>query len=220
MKNLKGLKLGTLLLSGAVLLSACATDGNKETDTELETNQEESVESQEETVESVESSEETTEETKAENDDKVEESNSQAQHFNTKVDIKRASEIFYETFGDDTINITQIDFDKDDGKYTYEIEGYKDNTEYSLDIDAETEEILEKESETDDDIDKDDIVIDLDTIVTPDQAIEEALKQANATKVEGWDLDTEDGVLVYEIDVEDGEDVKISATDGSFIKFD
>lgn len=69
-------------------------------------------------------------------------------------------------------------------------------------------------------IDKDDIVIDLDKVVTPEKAIEEALKQSKANKTEGWDLHTEDGVLVYEVDVEDGDDVIISANDGTFIKFD
>ncbi|MGY3776936.1 PepSY domain-containing protein [Helcococcus sueciensis] len=196
---MKKIKLGTLLLSGVLVLAACSNGTQNQTETKLETATETKVESSLET----------------ETND-----NTQNQSETAKVTINRAVEIFYEKFGDKEINITQIDFDKDDGKYTYEIEGWKDNKEYKLEIDAETENILEQKSEADDDIDKDDISISLDKIVSPEKAIEEALKQAKANNVEGWDLHTDDGVLVYEVDVKDGEDVIISANDGSFIKFD
>lgn len=196
---MKKIKLGTLLLSGVLVLAACSNGTQNQTETKLETATETKVESSLET----------------ETND-----NTQNQSETAKVTINRAVEIFYEKFGDKEINITQIDFDKDDGKYTYEIEGWKDNKEYKLEIDAETENILEQKSEVDDDVDKDDIIISLDKIVSPEKAIEEALKQAKANYIEGWDLNTEDGVLVYEVDVKDGEDVIISANDGSFIKFD
>lgn len=196
---MKKIKLGTLLLSGVLVLAACSNGTQNQTETKLEIVTETKVESSLET----------------ETND-----NTQNQSETAKVTINRAVEIFYEKFGDKEINITQIDFDKDDGKYTYEIEGWKDNKEYKLEIDAETENILEQKSEVDDDVDKDDIIISLDKIVSPEKAIEEALKQAKANYIEGWDLNTEDGVLVYEVDVKDGEDVIISANDGSFIKFD
>ena len=203
MNKRRGIKLTALLLSGLVFLTACSNGKTNQTETSKET--------------VVEQNTETKQETKVEETKETETTNNQA---TSKVDINRAVEIFHDTFSDKAINITQIDYDRDNGRYTYEIEGWKDNQEFKLEIDAETEEILEQKSEIDDDIDKDDIVIDLDKIVSPEKAVEEALKQANATKIEGWDLDTEDGVLVYEIDVEDGKDVVISATDGSFIKFD
>ena len=196
---MKKIKLGTLLLSGVLVLAACSNGTQNQTETKLETATETKVESSLET----------------ETND-----NTQNQAENKNISINRAVEIFYEKFGDKEINITQIDFDKDDGKYTYEIEGWKDNKEYKLEIDAQTENILEQKSEADDDIDKDDIIISLDKIVSPEKAIEEALKQAKANYIEGWNLNTEDGVLVYEVDVKDGEDVIISANDGSFIKFD
>ena len=195
---MKKIKLGTLLLSGVLVLAACSNGTQNQTETKLETATETKVESSLET----------------ETND-----NTQNQGETANVTINRAVEIFYEKFGDKEINITQIDFDKDDGKYTYEIEGWKDNKEYKLEIDAETENILEQKSEVDD-VDKDDIIISLDKIVSPEKAIEEALKQAKANYIEGWDLNTEDGVLVYEVDVKDGEDVIISADDGTFIKFD
>lgn len=204
---MKRIKLGTLLLSGALVLAACSNGTQNQTETKLETDTETKVET------NVETSSETSIEIETKGD-------TQDQGQTSNISINRAVEIFYDKFGDKEINITQIDFDKDDGKYTYEIEGWKDNKEYKLEIDAETENILEQKSEADDDIDKDDIIISLDKIVNPEKAVEEALKQAKANKVEGWDLHTDDGVLVYEVDVEDGEDVIISANDGSFIKFD
>lgn len=200
---MKKIKLGTLLLSGVLVLAACSNGTQNQTETKLETATETKVETNAETSLETETND-----------------NTQNQGETANVTINRAVEIFYEKFGDKEINITQIDFDKDDGKYTYEIEGWKDNKEYKLEIDAQTENILEQKSEADDDIDKDDIIISLDKIVSPEKAIEEALKQAKANYIEGWDLNTEDGVLVYEVDVKDGEDVIISANDGSFIKFD
>lgn len=200
---MKKIKLGTLLLSGVLVLAACSNGTQNQTETKLETATETKVETNAETSLETETND-----------------NTQNQAENKNISINRAVEIFYEKFGDKEINITQIDFDKDDGKYTYEIEGWKDNKEYKLEIDAQTENILEQKSEADDDIDKDDIIISLDKIVSPEKAIEEALKQAKANYIEGWDLNTEDGVLVYEVDVKDGEDVIISANDGSFIKFD
>lgn len=207
MNERRGIKLTALLLSGLVFLTACSNGKTNQTETSKETVVEQNTETQKETK---------VEETKVEETKDTETTNNQA---TSKVDINRAVEIFHDTFSDKSINITQIEYDRDNGRYTYEIEGWKDNQEFKLEIDAETEEILKQKSEIDD-VDKDDIVIDLDKIVSPEKAVEEALKQANATKIEGWELDTENGVLVYEIDVEDGKDVVISATDGSFIEFD
>lgn len=192
---MKRIKLGTLLLSGVLVLVACSNGTQSQTETKVETSVETSIETETE-------------------------DNTKNQDETPNISINRAVEIFYDKFGDKEINITQIDFDKDDGKYTYEIEGWKDNKEYKLEIDAETENIFEQETELEDDIDRDDIIISLDKIVSPEKAIEEALKQSKANEIEGWDLHTDDGVLVYEVDVKDGEDVIISANDGSFIKFD
>ncbi|WP_311487457.1 PepSY domain-containing protein [uncultured Helcococcus sp.] len=204
MNKRRGIKLSALLVAGLVFLTACSNGKTNQSETRKETVVEQNTETQKET--------------KVEETKETETTNNQATA--SKVDVNRAVAIFHDTFSDKAINITQIDYDRDNGRYTYEIEGWKDNQEYKIEIDAETEEILKKESEMDDDIDRDKIVIELDKITSPEKAIEEALKQAKATKIEGWDLDTENGVLVYEIDVEDGKDVVISADDGAFIKFD
>lgn len=204
MNKRRGIKLSALLVAGLVFLTACSNGKTNQSETRKETVVEQNTETQKET--------------KVEETKETETTNNQATA--SKVDVNRAVEIFHDTFSDKAINITQIDYDRDNGRYTYEIEGWKDNQEFKLEIDAETEDILDKEIETEDDIDKDDIVIELDKIVGPEKAIEEALKQAKATKIEGWELDTENGVLVYDIDVEDGKDVVINATDGAFIKFD
>lgn len=204
MNKRRGIKLSALLVAGLVFLTACSNGKTNQSETRKETVVEQNTETQKET--------------KVEETKETETTNNQASA--SKVDVNRAVAIFHDTFSDKAINITQIDYDRDNGRYTYEIEGWKDNQEYKIEIDAETEEILKKESEMDDDIDRDKIVIELDKITSPEKAIEEALKQANATKIEGWELDTENGVLVYDIDVEDGKDVVISADDGAFIKFD
>lgn len=158
---------------------------------------------------------------KSTSDEKTEASmQDQEEVLSTMIDVKRAVEIFYTTFNDKDITITQIAFDKEMKRSTYEIEGWKENKEYKLEIDAENEKILDQEVEADFDIDKNDLAIELDKIISPEKAIEEALKHAQASEIEGWDLETEGNMLVYEVDVKGGRDVVLSAQDGSLIKLD
>lgn len=208
MNKRRGIKLTALLLSGLVLLTACSNGKTKQSETKKETKLEQSKET----------NKKTSKETKLETNKEKENSNKN-QAASSKLDVHKAVEEFYNTFSDKAINITKIDYDRDNGKYTYEIEGWKDDKEYSFEIDAETGKVLEKKSEIDD-IDKHKIVIEIDKIISPEKAVEEALKQSKANKVEGWTIDTENGVLVYEVDVEGGKDVVLSADDGAFIKFD
>ena len=207
MKRIKELKLTMLLVAGILVLSGCAKGNTDQATTGKE---------------NVTEANKPEEANKPQDDNKGKEESTKAPKRlpSIKIDIKKAVEIFNDTFNEKDINVTNIGFDRDNGRYTYEIEGWKVNKEYNLELDAESGEVLEKDVELEDNIDQDEVIIDLGKIVSPEKAMEEALKQANASEIEGWELDTDKGQLVYEVDVKDGKDAVISATDGSFIKFD
>lgn len=126
---------------------------------------------------------------------------------------------FKETFPEEGIEISGVELDEDDGKYAYDIQGFKENKEYEVKIDAETGDILAQEEEVDDDNDDldDDIAIDFATIITPQEAMTKALEN-NTGYVKSYELDhNDDGKLVYEIDIEDGDDVELDAENGDII---
>lgn len=126
---------------------------------------------------------------------------------------------FKETFPEEGIEISGVELDEDDGKYAYDIQGFKENKEYEVKIDAETGDILAQKEEVDDDNDDldDDIAIDFATIITPQEAMTKALEN-NTGYVKSYELDhNDDGRLVYEIDIEDGDDVELDAETGDII---
>lgn len=126
---------------------------------------------------------------------------------------------FKETFPEEGIEISGVELDEDDGKYAYDIQGFKENKEYEVKIDAETGDILAQEEEVDDDNDDldDDIAIDFATIITPQEAMTKSLEN-NTGYVKSYELDhNDDGKLVYEIDIEDGDDVELDAETGDII---
>ena len=125
---------------------------------------------------------------------------------------------FKEAFDDDSIEISSVELDEDDGKYTYDIEGFKENKEYEASIDAESGEVLAKEEENDDDNDDmdDDIAIDFTKIISPKEAMAKALEN-NTWYVKSYKIDHDDDRIVYEIDIEDGEDVELDAESGDIL---
>ena len=126
---------------------------------------------------------------------------------------------FKETFTEEGIEVSGVELDEDDGKYAYDIQGFKENKEYEVKIDAESGEVLAKEEENDDDNDDldDDVAIDFEKILSPKDAMAKALEN-NKGYVKSYELDhNDDGKLVYEIDVEDGDDVELDAETGDII---
>ena len=135
----------------------------------------------------------------------------------TEKTLEEAIDTFYTHYGDDTIELTGADLDEEDGKYCYEINGFKDGEEYDLVLDANTLEVVSENKETEDDTNV--LAIDRTSIITAKEAMEKALEgQAEGVYVEGYELETDDGKAVYDIDIEDGEDVKIDAMTGGIIK--
>lgn len=135
--------------------------------------------------------------------------------------MEDAVKIFHEhNFGDGSANALNIDKLKVeilDNDIIYEIEGFKDGKEYQLKINNNGE-ILEEELEDDD---KKKLAIDFAKIISGVDAMEKALEdEARDVKVKEYELKIEDGKTVYEVELDNGKDVKIDATTGEIIKRD
>lgn len=135
----------------------------------------------------------------------------------TEKTLEEAIDAFYTHFGDETIELTGAGFDEEDGKYCYEINGFKEGEEYELVLDANTLEVVSEKKETEDDANV--LVIDRTKLITGKEAMEKSLEgQADGVYVEGYELEVENGKAIYDIDLENAEDVKIDAATGEIIK--
>ena len=133
--------------------------------------------------------------------------------------MEDAVEIFYDHFKDDSININSIKLDFFNESLDYVIEGFKDGEEYELRIAATNGVVVEEKTDKDDDIDEE--ALDLKNIITAKEAMEKALEgQKEGAWVVEYELEIDDGKAVYDIDIEDGQDVKIDATTGEIIERD
>lgn len=218
MSEHKVIKLGVLSLSAALLLAACGDNDTLDT-----TPVDEGTEVTDDTVDDAnidEGMDDTTDDT---SDDAVDDASDDAtgstdsrglEGMTFEVSLEDAISMFYETFGNETINIDEIQFDRDNGRFVYEFDGWDEEFEYELDIDAETGEIIKQEQDEDDDSDDS---LDLDGIITPQEAMESALEAAGSGYVEEWTLEVEGGRTIYDVDVEEGNDQKVDAQTGEVL---
>lgn len=138
------------------------------------------------------------------------------------MNMEDAIKIFHEhNFGDasaDSFNFDKLKVEILDKDIIYSIEGFKDGKAYQLKINNNGK-ILEEKIEDDDDKKK--LAIDLKNIISGVDAWEKSLKgQAEDVKVKEYELKIEDGKVVYEVELDNGKDVKIDATTGEIIKRD
>ena len=133
--------------------------------------------------------------------------------------MEEAVDIFHNHFKDDSINIKSIKLDFFNEALDYVIEGFKDGNEYELRIAAPNGEVVEEKTDKDDD--SDEKALDLKNIITAKEAMEKALEgQKEGAWVVEYELEVDDGKAVYDIDVENGTDVKVDATTGEVIDKD
>lgn len=221
------IKLAVLSMGTLLLLAACGEDTDStvpptEPDTEETTGNEEP--SSPETDGTTETDDQAGSDTGTENTPPTETPAPQTGRGieNTEFDISLddAVQIFFDTFPE-AEGIDNVDFDVDDGRFEYEIDGFNANTEFELTINAETGEILEQKSENDDDRDT---AIDFDNIISPQEAMTNALEAAGSGYVKEWNLDTDDGRTIYDIDIEGADngvdDVEVNAETGEIIEID
>lgn len=129
------------------------------------------------------------------------------------VTLEQATELFAQTFGED-VNISSIELDEDIRGYEYDLSGWDGEQEYELSLDAHSGEIKKQDIEQDND--RDDI-INFDNIITPREAMEIAVNDTGVDFVEGWSLEEDDGIIVYEIDLQGSDDITLNAETGDIV---
>lgn len=213
---MKNKKLALILMTAAIL-GACGNESAKPN--EEKTEEKPAVEEKVEKTENVSSDpKETTddEEEIASDDEKKVREFKRNPIPQTGKTMEEAIEIFHDHFKDDSINIESVKLTFFNEALDYIIEGFKDGEDYELKI-ADTGEVIEEKTEKDDDKDKE--ALDLAKIIKAEDAMEKALEgQKEGAWVVEYELEIDDGKAVYDINIEDGEDIKIDAMTGEIIK--
>lgn len=104
-------------------------------------------------------------------------------------------------------------------KYRYEITGFDNSKEYTVEINAKTGKILKSESEQ---LDKNDqnTALDLSKLISRKKATKAAEKAAKKGQAQEWTLETENGQAIWEVKVVNGHqdtDVKVNADNGNVL---
>ena len=208
----KSLKLALLTSASVLTLAACGDNTTQET-TEPET--EEATDTTENTT-TEENTDTTDDNTDDQGDDQAANTDSQGiENMDFAVSLQDAVETFKGEVGDDAVQITDVNFDTENGTYVYEFTGFSNGTEYEGSVDAENGDVVDFESEAGEDMDDD--VLDLDNVVDPSEAMTVALDSTGSGYVKEWELDVENGTPVYDIDIENANDVKVNAETGEVL---
>lgn len=133
----------------------------------------------------------------------------------TEKTLEEAIDAFYTHFGDETIELTGAGLDEEDGKYVYNVAGYKDGQEFEAEFDANSLDLIKEEKDTEDDTNI--LAIDKTNIITAKEAMEKALEGQEGAWVKEYELEIENGKAIYDIDIEDGKDVKVDAATGEIL---
>lgn len=107
-------------------------------------------------------------------------------------------------------DLTSISLDAERGSYIYEVTLLDDRTEWDIEIDATSGEILAGESDTEDDADP---ILDITSPLPLDEALDLARTQHDG-EITGWTLDSDDGVIEYEVGFADETEVTINVETG------
>lgn len=137
------------------------------------------------------------------------------------VSMEEAVKKFNDEYSD--AEITSVSIDNDSNNYVYKVEGYNATNEVELEVDANTGEVMNKDTDDKDNV-SDDEVLDLEGLVSPQEAMKAALDKVGSGYAKEWSIDSKNGTVYYEIDVEGSDsandDVHIDAKTGDFIEFD
>lgn len=185
-------KLIALALAGGMVMAGCGNNVNKTKETKEDVTQEASTN----------------------------EAASKTGLSDVKVNLDKAVESFKETFPNKEITLTGISLEVEGNSYIYDVEGYDKEGEYQASIDANSGEILNQEEDQEKDNEDANEVLDLSSIIKADEAIEKAESANEGSKAKEWSLSVHDGYTVYEIELDNGKDVSIDASNGEFLVFD
>lgn len=120
--------------------------------------------------------------------------------FNT--DAQAAIDKSADEVGDGVVHALEIDWDEDYSAWVWSVKTLVGTTDFKVKIDADTGEILKKES---DDTDDKEEAIDLNSPMTPEDAQQKALAEQDGA-IRSWKLEWDDGRREYQFDIGDIDD--------------
>ena len=124
-----------------------------------------------------------------------------------KLSAEDAVKIFTDKYAN--VNIDEISFEKDNGVYAYEINGFDDANEYELEVNAADGSIIKEKSEKDNTANKK--AIDLGLIKNIDELVATSIKDADdGYHLNSFSIEHEAGITKLDIEVEDasGKDIE------------
>lgn len=108
---------------------------------------------------------------------------------------------------DGTVHAIELDFDERDKAWQYEVKIIKGTTDFDIEIDAETGDVVDVEKDSTDDKEK---AVDLNDPMTFDEALKLAQDKASG-RLDGWKLESDDDRVEYQFDYDDkGEENEVS----------
>lgn len=109
--------------------------------------------------------------------------------------------------GDGTLHSIELDYDRRDGAWQYEVKILKDRTDFDIDVDAETGKVVKNEKDTTNDTEK---AIDLKSPMIYGEAFDLASDQGKG-RLTGWKLESDDDRIAYQFDFDDnGTETEVS----------
>lgn len=140
--------------------------------------------------------------------------------------VNKITSIFFKRYPNTAI--TSIELEKNLLSTDYEINGVDDNTEYTLRIHAATGKIISHNTEQLDadernGISKNNEAIDLDNIISLNNAVAKAKSSAGDGSLNGWSLEKDDNRTYWEIIIKIGTNntaVKVDAQTGEVLEID
>lgn len=138
--------------------------------------------------------------------------------------VAAAVEAFEAEYADAEINEIDVELNRD-GSYEIDVDGFDDTTDYEITYRSDNAEVTSRETESEDD-NQDEQALDLEAVITIDEATEIALSEASLETATSWNLDHVDDNDVPEWQVSFDEDenggqeaeVTINANDGTVIE--
>lgn len=192
-----------IILLALLTLTACTTD-DEDIDPDIETDptpvEDEVIE--DETIE-----DETTEDELIEEEMPVDEipavdGDRQGEYRDISIKPAEAFDIYIDKYPD--TQVKEIQLDRDDGKYIYEVEGFDSENEYEIKIDPFNGDILKEDVDRDSIDDDDKLKIITRAMVEKIEAlVDNAISDVGENAVlEEWTLDIDDGIAKLEVEIE------------------
>lgn len=137
------------------------------------------------------------------------------------VTLNDAIDIFLSEFPD--AQIEEIEFEKDHGRWIYEINGAWNDREHELEIDAENGDIVDRDEDSLDDNNR---YLDLDKLIEGEEAVKNAKQEIGQDAIlESWELEIEthngEEIPIFEVEFSnDSREVDIHGETGEVLGID